>query len=442
VDLYDERMDGPEKLDLLLKNPYDLIGVTSFSYSFVHVLAFLKKAKAATSSPLVVGGPHVSVSKLQVLRDTPADFAVKHEGEFTLLELLEQLKNPRPDFASVKGLLWRDGEQLVENIDRPLIEDVDSLPYPDYESFGIERYPCWQQKAIPLITERGCPYKCNFCSVPVSMGNSFRSRTPQNVIDEIMYWHGKGFRHFQVNDDVFNLHPPRVMAICNLLVEKNLGITWELYNGIRVNAVSAEMLAVMKKAGCRFIAYGCESGSPRILKVIRKGLTKDLVTKAVKLTHEAGIACSVNFIVGHPTETYEEALETVRFAASLPASFINFYNNTPYPGTELFEWVKGNARMLFPSYLTDLSYNSREPIFDTPEFPREKRMRILDMGRDLYEKSVLRYRMGPLWGGLAFYVSRVPLLKNWGQRFVTNTRLGHALFSRLSLKFGGMVWVR
>jgi radical SAM superfamily enzyme YgiQ (UPF0313 family) len=256
------------------------------------------------------------------------------------------------------------------------------------------------------------------------------------------YWYAKGWRHFQINDDVFNLHPERVIQICKLIVEKGLDITWELYNGMRVNAVNEELLHWMKKAGCRLISYGCESGSPRLLKIIRKGLTTDMVTKAVNLTHKEGIPCSVNFIVGHPTETYKDAQMSLRFAESLPASFINFYNDTPYPGTELFEWVKLNARILYPDYLTDLSYNSREPIYETDEFPKEERVKILEEGRNLYERSVLRYRLGPFWGPIAYHLSRFPAINKWGRSFVTNTRLGHYIFSKFSVKFGGMVWVR
>ncbi|HEY5040002.1 MAG TPA: radical SAM protein, partial [bacterium] len=332
VDLYDERMDGADKLPELLKNHYDFVGITAFSYSLRNVYSLIDRIKSLTKAPVVIGGPHVSVSKLQVLKDTNVDFAIKNEGEYTVLEFLDVLKSPKPDFSQVKGLLWRNGSEGVQNPDRPLIDNIDDLPYPDYESFGIERYPCYQAKAIPFITQRGCPYKCNFCSVPVSMGSGFRARTPENTVKEMEYWYAKGWRHFQINDDVFNLHPERVIEICKLIVQKNLDITWELYNGMRVNAVNEELLDWMKRAGCRLISYGCESGSPRLLKIIKKGLTKEMVTKAVTLTHKAGIPCSVNFIVGHPTETYEEAKESLRFAESLPASFINFYNDTPYPG--------------------------------------------------------------------------------------------------------------
>jgi radical SAM superfamily enzyme YgiQ (UPF0313 family) len=442
VDLYDERMDGPDRLPGLLANGYDLVGVTAFSYSLNHVYALVARIKSLTKSPVVMGGPHVSVTRRKVLQDTPADLAVKHEGEETTLELLQALVSPRPGLAGIRGLLWRDGTELRENPDRPPLQDLDALPYPDYESFGMERYPCHAARALPLITQRGCPYRCVFCSVPVSMGGHFRARSPEKVLEEMAHWHAGGWRHFQVNDDVFNFKPDRVKDICRRILDARLDVTWELYNGMRVNAVDAEMLDLMKRSGCRLISYGCESGSPRVLQVIHKALTVPMVTRAVDLTVKAGINCSVNFIVGHPTETFADAKMSLRMAAALPAHFINFYNNTPYPGTELYDWVLKNATILHPNYLTDMSYNSREPIFETPEFPRRERMWILERGRNLYEKSVLRYRMGRTLGTLAYWLSRVPFVNEWGRRFVTNTRLGHAIFSRLSVKFGGMVWVR
>jgi anaerobic magnesium-protoporphyrin IX monomethyl ester cyclase len=442
VDLYDERMDGAQRLNELLATRYDLVCVTAFSYSIGNVYALIERIKSLTDAPVAIGGPHVSVTKTQVLRECKADVAVKGEGELTVLELVETFMSGGKDLSGILGIMWRKGDELVENPDRPPIQDLDSLPFPDYESFHIEKYPCWQVRAVPLITQRGCPYRCNFCSVPVTMGGLFRGRSPENTVAEMEYWYAKGFRHFQINDDVFNLKPERVVDICKLIVEKKLDLTWELYNGMRVNAVTREMLEWMKKAGCRLISYGCESGSPRILKVIRKGLTLEMVSKAVALTHEVGISCSVNFIVGHPTETFEEAKMSLAFAEKLPADFINFYNDTPYPGTELFEWVKTNATILFPNYLTDLSYNSREPIYETPEFPKSERMWILEKGRNLYERSVLRYRLGKFFGTIAYTLSRMPFVNKWGRSFVTNTRLGHFIFSKFSTKFGGMVWVR
>ena len=436
-------MDGAETLDRLLKaDTYDLIGVTAFSYSLNNIYRMIARIKASTGAPLVVGGAHVSVSKGAILQTTAADFAIKNEGEYTLQHLLQVLKSPTPDFGSVDGLIWRSGQDIVENKDRELVQNLDALPYPDFESFGIERYPCYRAKAIPLITQRGCPYKCVFCSVPLSMGSPFRARTPENTVAEIEYWYNKGWRHFQINDDVFNIRRQRVMDICRLIEERDLDITWELYNGIRVNVVDEEMLAAMKCAGCRLISFGCESGSPRILKVIKKGLTLDQVQRAVRLTKDAGIASSVNFIVGHPTETYQDGLETVRFAKTLPATYVHFYNSVPYPGTDLFGWVKDNARILAKNYLDDLSFSAGEPIFETEQFTSEQRMKVLKMGQQLDERTVLRFRLGRVLGSIAYGLTRIPPIHAFGQFIVTNTSLGQRIFSWFSVKFGGMVWVR
>lgn len=442
VDIYDERIDGPENLPLLLNRlDYDLLGVTAFSYSLRNVYSTISRIKELTRIPLVVGGPHVSVSKGDILQRTQADFAIKHEGEYTLLELLNALKNHKSDYRGIEGLIWRAPDEIIENKDRPLIHDLDSLPYPDYESFGIERYHCYTRKMLPIITQRGCPYPCNFCSVPLTMGKSFRARTPENTVAELEQWFNKGWRHFQFNDDVFNIRRERVMAICRLIRERGLRITWELYNGIRANIVDEEMLVAMKDAGCVLISYGCESGNPEILRVIRKGLTLEQVRHAVELTHRVGIRCSVNFIVGHPKETYEQAMDSVHFARSLPATFVNFYNNTPYPGTTLYEWITQNAKILFPDFLSDLSYRDGEPIYETPEFTREQRKKVLRLGYKLYERSILRYRLGHALGTLAYWVTRIQLVHWAGRRLVTNTRLGAMIFDKLGVKFGGMVWL-
>ena len=442
MEIYDERIDGPEMLPELLKKEFDLIGITAFSYSLHFVYKIIKRIQELTNVPTVIGGPHVSVTKGESLAKTGVTFGVKHEGEFTLFELLETLKQPSPDFSKIKGLLWRRGDEIVENIDREQIQDLDSLPYPDYEAFKLDKYPCFDVKALPMITQRGCPYHCNFCSGPVSMGHQFRWRDPKAVVDELEHWYKKGWRHFQVNDDVFNLRRQRVMDICQMIQERGLKITWELYNGIRVNVVDEEMMTEMKKSGCVLISYGCESGNPRILNLIQKGLTLELVRRAVEITNKVGINCSVNFIVGHPTETIKEATESLNFARSLPATFINFYNNTPYPGTRLFKWVQENATLLHPDYLGDFAYYDATPIFVTPEFTKEERMEILLQGRAINEWSVLRHRMGKTLGTIAFYVTRWQFMHKLGRTFVTNTRLGHFVFSKLSSRFGGMVWVR
>lgn len=443
VTLFDEGVDRIEELEgILKKETFDLIGVTAFSYSLRYVYNMVARLKQYSSAPVVVGGPHISVTHGDILTKTRADFAIQGEGEWTTLELLTELGKSNPDFSGINGLIWRNQKEIVENRERETIQDLDVLPYPDYESFGLEKYPCFRHKALPMITQRGCPYKCNFCSVPLSMGSPFRARTPENVVQELEYWYEKGWRHFPVNDDVFNIRRGRVMEICKLIVDRGLKITWELYNGIRVNVCDRELLEAMKAAGCVFISYGCESGNPEILKIIQKGLTLDQVRRAVQLTAEAGIKCSVNFIIGHPTETYEKAMDSIRFALSLPATFVNFYNDTPYPGTTLYEWTTKNATFLHPDFLEDISYRSGEPIYVTPEFSREERIKIMKMGYRLYERRVLQYRLGRWVGLFAYFFSRIPIVHKMGRYAVYNSKVGQHIFQKLSQHLGGMVWLK
>ena len=211
------------------------------------------------------------------------------------------------------------------------------------------------------MTERGCPYPCNFCAVRKT---GYRVQSPARVADEMEYWHRKGFDQFDINDDAFNVDRERVSEICNLIVQRGLRIKFQLYNGIRADRVTPEMLMKLKESGCTFITYGVESGNPEILKSIEKRLTLEQVRRACEWTRDVGIPFSVNFIISHPGETYESAMDSVRFAQTLPAKFINFYNLVPYPGTTLFEWVRRHGRFLVQeeSYLMDISYRDNEPI--------------------------------------------------------------------------------
>ena len=435
VEVHEEAFHADRSLRTVMRQgDFDLIGVTAFSYSLRYVYETTERIKQCTSTPVVVGGPHVSVAGASIFKEASVDFAVKHEGEYTLWELLQQITSPQPDYGAVAGVYWKNGDDIIENTDRPLISDLDSLPYPDYDAYPLELYPCGRdkEKFLPLITQRGCPYQCTFCSVPVSMGRLFRPRTPESVLAEVEHWHARGVRHFQINDDVYNIDRKRTNAISDLLIERKLGITYELYNGIRANTTDRTQLTKMKASGCTLISFGLESGDEHVLRYgIKKGLTLEQLQTAVTLAGEVGITHSVNFIVGHPEETYEAALRSIEFAKQLPANYVNFYNHTPYPNTESWDWVKEHGRILQPEFLTDVSYRNDEPIFDTPEFTRQQRKEVLRKGFQLYERKVLQYRMGRVLGSVAYYLSRPAVLNRLGRKFVTDNFIGRAVFNWL-----------
>lgn len=412
-----------------------LIGVTIFSYSYGFAYRLIMKLKQMTDIPLVVGGPHVCAVGKDMFNSTGIDFAVKQEGEFTLLELLKEIGKHEPDYSHIRGLIWKakDG-RVIENPDRDLIKDLDALPFPDYDAFGLERYVCYKQKTLPLITSRGCPFGCNYCSVRLSMGQGFRPRSAENVFKEMKYFFLMGFRSFDINDDCFTLDKERAGEICELIIANRLDIRFQLYNGIRVDTVNPQLLKKMKAAGCYFISFGCEAGNDRVLKAIKKGITLQQVRDAVKWANEAGINNSVNFIIGHTTETYEDALDTINFAKSLPTNFVNFYNLLIYPGTEAYGWVRQNAHFLVPpeSYLENISYRDNEPIFETKEFTCRERKKIIKMGFDLYKKTILTFRLGKVLGNIVYYITHNKILDKFASNFALSNPVGRFIYILLS----------
>lgn len=416
-------------------NP-DLIGVTVFSYCYGYAYDLIKAIRGKFHIPLVLGGPHISVEGAKALLETDAEFGVKNEGEYTLMELLRELGQPHPQFSRIQGLFWREGARIVENPDRPFISDLDSLPFPDYEVFGIERYPCFRDKNLPLITSRGCPFACNYCSVRLSMGQRFRMRSQENVFAEIEYFYRQGWNNFDFNDDCFTLDRQRAEGICDLIIQNNLKISFQLYNGIRVDTVDPELLRKLKQAGCYFISYGCEAGNERVLKIIKKGITLEQVRLAVKWTKEAGIRNAVNFIIGHTGETYADAFATLKFAKSLPTDFVNFYNLLPYPGTESYQWAKEHASFLVPQedFLKNISYRDNNPTFETKEFTRRQRKKIISLGFALYKKKILILRLGRALGNIVYYLTRPAFIDKFATNFALSNPLGKSIFMRLSEK--------
>lgn len=437
VAIFDAGVESDEQvLDKLIHSfKPELIGVTAFSYCYHLAEDVVRIVRTYTRTPIVMGGPHVSAARREVLENREIDFAIKGEGEFTLLELVSAIHNGRLDYSMINGLIWRSEIGITENQDRPFNTDLNALPFPDYESFSLSQYiNTAKERRLPIITSRGCPYSCNFCSVRLSMGKRFRSRSPENIVEEISNWHSKGFVSFDFNDDCFNFDPQRAIAICDLILEHGLKISYQLYNGIRADRVTRELLKKMKISGCAFISFGCESGSDEILKVIQKGLTLDKVRRAVAWSNEAGIRNSVNFIIGHPHETYQSAMETLNFARSLPADFVNVFNLVPYPGTDLYRWIKENGRFLVDekNYLQGIAAYDDNPVFETKEFPRKERIMALKKGRALYERRIMQFRLGKYFGYFAYLLMRIRPIAKLGRNLALSNNFGNKIYLLLS----------
>lgn len=437
IDVYDEGIENDD--EILLKKidtlRPDIIGITAFSFGYENARNLIKKIKEYTDVPIIIGGPHVSAVKGQVLTTSVADFAMKGESELSFIKFLTELSGSK-NFKKVKNLIWRDSfSNIVENENEPLIENIDEIPFPDYDIFSFERYNNFTIKLIPIITSRGCPYGCNYCSVKLSMGRGFRPRSPENVILEMKHWIKiYKIKKFGINDDCFNLDIKRAEKICDLIIKEGLDITYGLYSGLRADRVTEQLLQKMKESGCVFISYGCESGNQDIINNMGKSLKIGDVRKAVNLTNKFNISNSVNFIIGHKKETYKTAMDSINFAKTLPTNLINFYNLIPYPGTDLHEWISKNASYIIPSndYLSKVGSSDLMPVFETKEFPKKDRIKALKKGFALSRKTLMQFKFGKIIGYIAYLISLNNFLFSKGIKFIYNNRVGFFIYRHLS----------
>lgn len=405
---FTESVDGdrPELKTLVESFKPDVMGFSVFSYGYKYSFNFINETAKYFRGPIIIGGPEVSVRPTFGMEKTKATFAVKGEGEVTLPELLDAINRGEQNLSGIKGVIWRDNGRIVENENRPFIEDLDSIPFPDYEAFPLKKFEFYSMlfRYITIISSRGCPYRCIFCSLGLAVGRKFRVRSPENVISEINHWKERGFYQFDFKEDVFNFDMKRVEKICDMIIENNMGIEFRFPNGIRADRIDDNLMAKLKKAGCLLIMYGGESGNDYILKKMKKGIKTAHIRNAVNLAKKYDIKCGVNFIFGHAYETMETARQTLDFARDLRCDYLNLFNMIPTPGTELYSYVEQHGRFLRTpeDYLNSTSYYETEPIFETDEFPKEERREILKTAEKINKLSYFQANQGKFFGRIAY----------------------------------------
>ena len=315
-----------------------MVGITSFSINLHSAGKLLRTVKQVCPEAATVwGGPHVSFDDENVLRQNPwVDVIVRGEGEETLAEIADRVIR-REGFDGVLGATWRkaDGE-IHRNPTRPFQKNIDLWPRPAWHLLKLSRYLAFEDGAS-VLTSRGCPHRCVFCVGRKMIGAQGRFRDPIAVVDEMEALSRLGFKRLRVEDDLFTFRKERAIAICQEIDRRKLSIRWRAY--ARVDTVDPQLLEWMKRAGCERLLFGAESGSPEILKKIRKGITPEQTRRAVEMTRKAGIGVLASFVLGLPGETPETLRQTVEFADSLKVPYsLNLL--TPYVGTEVRECSK------------------------------------------------------------------------------------------------------
>ena len=360
----------------------DIVGITANTSQITAAWAAAETVQSIRGCPVVLGGAHPTVMPTESAEKPFVDAVVRGEGEETWSELLGRWQHlGRTDSSGeerqsatrarrsslvevlpgIAGLTFRtiDG-QILHNPDRPLLRDLDSLPLPAYHLFRLESYtalqptldaPSANARSLAIMTSRGCPYRCIYCSQSI-FPEKWRARSPGSVIAEWRHLvEDLGATEIGVLDDSFNIDRRRVIAICDLLIAEKLNrVPWLLINGIRANLVDAELLARMKAAGCKRVAFGVESGDQRILDSIHKKLTLAEVRAAFKAAKQAGLETIGFFMIGLPGETAETMERTIRFAIELDPVVANFSMATPFPGTELHRYVTEHGRLLMQGW--------------------------------------------------------------------------------------------
>lgn len=382
---------GYTERDLLQKvreyNP-DCLGISMLTRDYKASYNLINAVRREVPNiGIVAGGPHISTQRENVLQQCPTiDYGVVKEGEHSMVKICQG-----EDPANIEGVIYRQNGEVKFTGAPRFIQDLDALPAPRYEKFELDRY---LKQAVGMVSSRGCPYSCIFCSVNAVMGRQMRMRSAENFVKELSYWYHRGYRTFEVWDDNFTFYPNRVYEICDLIEENGLtGIKFIIPNGVRADKVDYPMLKRMKEVGFQKIAFGVESGSDRVLKIIKKAEKLQDLDRAIREATELDYDVVLFFIIGIPGETVEDVEKSFDLALRYPVAAVNFYNVTPLPGTELYDWImKQDILLRFPEdYLNEMPTFSNKPLFETPELSIADRKHLLTVADSISKQVKARW---------------------------------------------------
>ena len=320
----------------------DVLGFSTLTSSGKTAMQLGHKAKAANPNLITIfGNHHATFNAERILRKYPStDLIVRGEGERTVLELVDCLDNGG-DLEKVRGITFRKNGKIVATPDQPLVEDLDSLPFPYRKRIGVD-YHCMiagvnvaPKKFTSIVSSRGCVYNCRFCSCTEIAQKRWRPRSAENTLAEIQYLASEGYKQLIFVDDSFTLNPRRVIEICRGMRKEGIDMDWTCEG--RVDNCSSDLMQEMVRAGCRIIYFGIESANQRILDYYNKRIKPDQSEAAVRKARKAGVDVIVgSFIVGAPDETREEIQNTIRFAQRIPIDLPQFNILGAHPGNELW----------------------------------------------------------------------------------------------------------
>ena len=361
LDMFADRLSGEQIVDMSREFDPQLVGMTVLTPSepVCTLLSAMIKG-VLPNTKIVWGAVHADIFAKDIIRQGKADFVVHHDGEETICELVDGIKSGCSDFSMVDGLSWSDQGEPVTNKARKLLQDLDTLPYPawhlfPYEKYGLLPFADFAKPVLTMTGSRGCPYRCDYCSLINTGGKVYRRRDPVKIADEYEYLVDR-YKVKQIGfvDPIFPLVKKDLKPFCEELVNRGLDKKCQWLSETRCDRLDKETCELMYWGGCRRVLMGIESGSDLLLGNVNKNMTTAKVREGVAHAKAAGIQTVGLFMIGMPGETPEMTKETVEFSVELDLDFAKYAITVPFPGSKLFEdrWQKDLFRDDWENYTT------------------------------------------------------------------------------------------
>ena len=354
LDCIKERITKPEALLTIIKKyKPDVLGMQCYTFHVNFVKETFRLVKGFNKDIICVsGGPHLSAVPHEAMQQFYPfiDFGFQGESEIGLPLLINELIKGKVTPGNIPGLLWME-DGIVRANSPALADNLDTLGFPAWDLLRPDTYPESQHGAFyrkfpiaPIIVTRGCPYHCTFCAANKIAGRKLRKHSIAYVLEQMqLLYHTYGIREFHIIDDNFTFDVTYAKSLLNGMMKLNLDISWATPNGIRLDRIDDELLGLMKQSGLYLISLGIESGSDRILKIMRKGTTVAGIRKSVKMINKSGIDVAGFFILGFPGETKDDIEKTISLACELDLVRANFFTYLPFPATDSFNELKANG---------------------------------------------------------------------------------------------------
>lgn len=361
----------------IIKEKPRFLGISILTYNYNKTKDLIRSVKkAAPEIMIIIGGAHVCALAEFSVHDSGADFAIAGEAEEAIFKLIKAYDSgSQEDFKNIEGLTYREGGRVRVNPGSNIVEDLDSLPFPAWDLIAPQSYrdsPGYffsRGNSAPIITSRGCPHQCSFCTSRVVHGEKIRYRGHKNVVDEIeMLIKDFGISEFNFCDDSFAENKSLAIAVCDEINRRRLKIHWKTPVGIRLGNIDEEILKVMKSSGCYELGFGIESYNEQVLKISRKPLDKRMISDKIKLVKSLGIETMGFFILGLPGDTEEGIRATIDFARHSALDLLFFSCAVPFPGTGMFEKIF-SKKDLYKIGWNKFTFSNQ---FDTSQIPHRR----------------------------------------------------------------------